>query len=316
MARPGIDRPRLSFVRARTYPGRKPRRSSAARGDGEAAMQRESIYVLVGASRYRLDNGWARLPADRDWGFVSHVAVDSRNNVYVLQRIPPAVIVFDPDGGFVAAWGEDRLRDPHSLFVSADDLVYVVDRDCHEIVVFDTAGRELSALGTRHQPRPDAPFNHPTSVAVAPDGDIYVADGYGNSMIHRFSTTGEHKLSWGGRGAEPGAFGVPHAVWVDGDGRVLVADRENDRIQLFTADGALLSIWEDFYHPMDVFADAEGLSYISDQTPRLDVRDRDGNLVGRCKPALVGGHGICGDRLGNIYVAELPPGNLTRLSPA
>jgi len=282
---------------------------------GDLTMRTESLHVLVGENRYRLDRSWARLPAGRDWGFVSHIGADSHNNVYVLQRTPPAVIVFDPDGAFAAAWGENRLLDPHSLHVSPDDRVFVVDRDSHEIVIFDTGGRELSTLGTRHRPRMNEPFNHPTSVATDSDGDIYVADGYGNARIHRFSSTGEHKLSWGVEGSEVGAFGVPHAVWVDPEGRVLVADRENNRIQVFSAAGEFLSQWTDFYHPMDVFCDAQGRSYISDQSPRLDVRDRNGGLIGRCKAALVGGHGICGDGLGNIYVAELPPGNVTRLSP-
>ena len=122
------------------------------------------------------------------------------------------------------------------------------------------------------------------------------------------------KGSWGGAGAGPGEFTTPHAVWIDQEGRVLVADRENNRVQVFTADGAYLAAWSDHYHPMDIYGDQDGLIYVTDQTPRLSALDRNGRLVGRCRPVLYGAHGVWGDSRGNLFLAEASPMNrITKL---
>jgi sugar lactone lactonase YvrE len=139
-------------------------------------------------------------------------------------------LVFEPSGRFHAAWGHDRIADAHGISISPDDRVFLVDRDAHQILIFTIDGALLGTLGERHAPRFQAPFNHPTDAAVAPDGDIYVSDGYGNSAVHRFAPTGELKRTWGRPGAGPGEFSTPHAIWVDRSGRVLVADRENNRV--------------------------------------------------------------------------------------
>ena len=128
-------------------------------------------------------------------------------------------------------------------------------------------------LGERHVPRLQAPFNHPTDVAVAPDGDIYVSDGYGNSAVHCFAPTGECRRTWGCPGTGPGEFSTPHAIWVDRSGRVLVADRENNRVQIFGREGEYLDEWGDFYHPMDIYEDDRGMVYVTDQTPQLRARN-------------------------------------------
>ncbi len=99
------------------------------------------------------------------------------------------------------------------------------------------------------------------------------------------------------------------------DDRVLVADRENNRIQVFDRDGGFLTEWAGHYHPMDIYVDAEGLIYVTDQIPRLSQLDADGNLIGRCRPVLNGAHGIWGDSRGNLFLAESAPQNrLTKLS--
>ena len=131
-----------------------------------------------------------------------------------------------------------------------DGRVLVVDRDAHQVLICDTQGKRQLALGMRHAPALQAPFNHPTSAAVAPDGDIYVADGYGNSVVHRFGADGRLKRTLGRAAARvPGEF-THAACGVDRPrGRVLVADRENNRVQIFDRDGTYLTEWGDFYHP-------------------------------------------------------------------
>ena len=92
-----------------------------------------------------------------------------------------------------------------------------------------------------------------------------MADGYGNSSVHKFSPEGQHLLSWGSRGTGPGQFSTPHGIWVDSHDRVYVADRENNRVQIFDTEGRFISEWHDFYHPMDIFMDAEDKIYVTDQ---------------------------------------------------
>src|SRR5262249_20366665 len=108
-------------------------------------------------------------------------------------------------------------------------------------------------------------------------------------------------------GSGPGEFTTPHAVRVHPDGRVLVADRENHRVQVFTPDGQFLVAWGDFFRPMDIFIDPQGMIFVTDQVPRLSMLAPDGTLVGRCRPVLNGAHGIFGDSEGNLYLAEVAP---------
>ena len=121
--------------------------------------------------------------------------------------------------------------------------------------------------------------------------------------------------AWGRPGHGPGEFHNPHAVWVLPDGRVVVADRENNRLQAFSPDGDLLAIWTGFRQPLDIWGDAEGRLYVTDLVPSLSLLSSDGELLGRCRPVLNGAHGISGDRSGRLYLAEGNPSRVTRLVP-
>lgn len=270
--------------------------------------------VVLGAQRYRVRPSWARLPGGLSLDAVSQVAVDSRGRVYALQRTDPPVTVFEPDGSFVMSIGDGLVLDSHGIAVDPQDRIWVVDRDAHQLLVFSTEGQLLSRLGVRGRPRLGRPFNHPTDVAFAADGETYVSDGYGNARIHRFSADGRHLDSWGEPGRGPGQFSTPHAIWVDAKDRVLVADRESDRVQVFDRTGHLLAIWEDVYRPMDIFETAWGI-VVSDQVPRLSLFDHDGQLVGRCRPVLNGAHGVWGGPDGSLFCAEIIPSRITRLEP-
>lgn len=279
-------------------------------------MTRTEFVVTLGEQRYAVERPWGTLPTGMALHSLSHVAVDATGNVYVYQRSDPPLVVFSPDGRYLRSWGAGIIADAHGIFIGGDDRVYLVDRDAHQILAFDTGGALLFTIGERHQPRREAPFNHPTDLAVAADGEIYVSDGYGNSCVHRFSAAGEWLQTWGRPGSGPGEFTTPHAIWIDDENRVLVADRENNRVQLFTRDGAFLDTWGDFYHPMDIYGDAAGAIYVTDQIPRLSRLSPDGRLTGRCRPVLYGAHGIWGDAVGNLFLAETPPMHqITRLVP-
>ena len=277
-----------------------------------------TLYVALGTQRYRVERPWGDLPAGG--GMVSDVVCCSRGHVFVLLRADsyvdaalPVVIELAPDGTRLAAWGEGIIADGHMLSIGPDDRIYVVDRDAHEIVIFDRDGHHLGGIGNRHQP--NAPFNHPCDLAIAASGEIYVSDGYGASRVHRFSGNGERIDTWGASGGEPGFFSTPHGIWVLADGRVAVTDRENNRVQVFTADGNLLDIWPDLYQPMDIFQDAAGHVFVTDKVPRLSQYTPDGTLLGRCRPVLNGAHGVWGDAAGNLYLAEMNPSRVTKLTP-
>lgn len=273
-----------------------------------------NLTVTLGAHRYAVNRRWGAPPSGVSLELLSAIGVDGQGRVHAVRRLDPPVLVFAADGTFVRTWGQGRVADPHGLHMAADGRVLIVDRDAHQVLAFDGEGGLQSALGERHVATFQAPFNHPTGAAVAPDGEIYVSDGYGNSCVHRFSADGRHLQSWGEPGAGPGEFTTPHAVWVDRQNRVLVLDRENNRVQVFDRDGAYLNEWPDLYHPMAIYEDADGFIYVTDQIPRLSMFAPDGTLVGRCRPVFNGAHGIGGDADGNLYMTEMSPPGITKLT--
>jgi sugar lactone lactonase YvrE len=185
--------------------------------------------------------------------------------------------------------------------------------------------------------RGGGPFNRPTRLAVAPNGDLYVSDGYGNARVHRFSADRQLIQSWGEPGSEPGQFNLPHSVWVHTDGRVFVCDRENDRVQIFSLSGELLTIWTNVTRPGDLWIDKDdhvfvgemawntdethldGRPFAESRLPQMSVRDLNGNLLthwGGDDPCAPGGfaspHGICIDSRGDLYVGEVTHTALSR----
>jgi len=259
--------------------------------------------LRIGSGEYLLerDDGFGR-EKPVGFGVVSNVAVDARQRVRVWHRGSKPLITLDDRGALLDAWGEGVARDPHGMFAAADGSMWVVDRGAHEVLRVAADGKITLRMGSRDRPVLDGPFNNPADVAISPQGDIFVADGYSNSRVHRFSSTGEHILSWGGPGSMAGQFRVPHGVWIDSAGTVYVADRENNRVQLFTTDGTFVEEWTDFYRPTDVFIDSAGLIYVTDHVPRLTILDRSGRILAR---GLVGDrpHSVWGGNDGSIYLA-------------
>ena len=261
-----------------------------------------AITVGMGDFVYEYDPGWAKLPAGHSFQGPSGVAVDSHDRVYVYQRQGPPVLVFDRQGHFLAPW--DRPggvpADAHHVHVGPDDTVYLVDRDAHQVLQYTSDGELLSSMGTRDRAALQAPFNHPADICVAPSGELFVADGYGNSSVHRFSADGVYISSFGGPGRGPGEFLVPHAVRVSNDGRVYVADRENNRVQVFTTDGQFVDQWTDFKCPMGIHIDAEQTVYVTDQVPRISILNLDGELLARGR-TFEYAHQVYTDSRGDIY---------------
>ena len=281
-----------------------------------------------GKFRYEVVDNWAKRP--NGWPFldVAGVAIDSRDRVYVLSRGPHPVMVFDGDGNFVRSWGEGLFVRPHGIYVDSEDLVWCVGDLDHTVRKFDTDGNLLMTLGTPgvysdtgHDgkdyfgiKRSGPPFNRPTNTVVAPDGDVLITDGYGNARVHRFAASGEHVSSWGEPGGGPGQFVLPHSLIIDPQGRILVADRENHRIQVFDSDGEVLDIWTDIRLPQDMALDSAGNLFLAQGEHRASVLDLDGNMLaswggeeGRSNDAglFIGPHCIAVDSRGVLYIGEV-----------
>lgn len=275
------------------------------------------LVVALGDRRYRVERPFGSWP--RNEGFVTDVAVDARGHVFVglrhdplTQADDPRIIELSPDGAHLRGWGGTLVADTHLLTIGPDGDLLVVDRDMHEIIICRPSGERIGGLGERG--RPLRPFNHPSDVAVAPSGLVFVSDGYAAHRVHRFDRAGSYLGAFGGVGREPGLFMEPHALWAFGDGRVAVVDRCNDRVQVFSEEGELQAVWNDFYRPVAIWGDAEGNAYVVDSVPRLHLIDGGGKRLGLCRPVLNGAHGIYGNARGDLFLAESNPSRVTRLA--
>lgn len=287
---------------------------------------------------YEVVKSWDKLP--NGWSYVeaAGVATDSQDRVYVFNRGEHPVIVYDRSGKFLTSWGEGLFNNPHGITIGPDDAVYLTDNYAHVTHKFTTEGKLLMTLGVKDKPsdtgfteesqtvkKAAGPFNRQTNIALSAAGDIYVADGYRNARVHRFSAAGKLLASWGEPGAGPGQFNLPHGIAVDRRGRVYVADRENLRIQVFTGDGQYLNEWRDVNRPTDLYIDRDDNLFVAElglhgvkategQSPlaRVSVFGLDGTLRARwggaesCAPGnFQAPHGIWADSHGDVYVAEV-----------
>ena len=202
---------------------------------------------------YQVVHGWPQLPDGFTLGQVSGVGVDSHNHVFAFHRgAQYPIMMFDgATGKFLKSLGEGMFMHPHGLSVDNQDNLWITDAlngaptGLHQVFKLSHEGKILMTLGTKGVAGWDAShFNHPTDVAVAANGDIYISDGYGNARIAKFDSTGKFLFDWGTKGNAPGQFGSPHSITLDDQGRVYVADRPNARIEVFDPNGKLLNIWK------------------------------------------------------------------------
>jgi len=307
--------------------------------------------------KYEVVEGWGKVPENlRLGGDIPGVATDSQDRVYVFNRSEHPVAVFESDGQFLGTWGENLfLGRPHGITITPDDIVWCTDDRDHTVRKFTLDGRLLQTLGRSNQPsdtgyvlnpasslesikRSAGPFNRPTKVAVAPGGDLYITDGYGNARVHRFNPQGELIQSWGEPGEGPGQFNLPHSAWVHTDGRVFVCDRENSRVQIFSPTGEPLDVWNIKGRPQGLIIDQDHNVFISvllwtagkrtlagkvmtESVPsHISIYDLDGNLLAGWgethygeMDSFVSAHGECLDSKGNWYIVENGQHGLERL---
>jgi DNA-binding beta-propeller fold protein YncE len=311
---------------------------------------------------YRAVDGWARLPAGRQMGAVGDIVIDpDGKHVWAVIRCDAtdpkrfgdecldsnldSILKFSPDGKVVASFGGGMFIWPHGIDVDRDGNVWVTDavapdrtpkgKRGHQVVKFSPAGKVLVTLGTPGVPG-DGPahFNAPSDVVVAPNGELFVADGHGldgNNRVVKFSKDGKFIKAWGRTGYGPGEFRTLHAIAIDSRGRVFVADRSNNRIQIFDQEGKFLTMWTQFGRPSGIFFDDKDRIYVADsesdneQNPGWEMGIRIGDAASGWvtefilypwgDPRQTAGNGaefVAVDRAGNLYGGEPRPRRLQK----
>ena len=293
---------------------------------------------------YRMEENWAKLPDGRKWGSAIGVEVDrdgkslwvfdrcgandcSKSNVAPIQK-------FDPTGKFVVSFGAGMFNFPHGLGIDREGNVYVTDERAKNgkgavLVKFSPDGKVLMTIGKPGMPG-DGPdmLDGPSDAAIAPNGDIYVADGHGgttNDRIVKFSKDGKFIKAWGKHGKGQGEFDTTHGIALDSAGRVYVADRVNNRIQIFDGDGNFIAEWKQFGRPSGVFVDKNDVIYVAD-TQSDEQRNKgfkQGIRIGSVKDGKVTafiptaaeigtGEAVSADDQGNVYAGYTSKMNLRR----
>lgn len=256
---------------------------------------------------------WAKLPAGTTWHDMMAVDIDSRGDIYVLQRTPSQVMVFDAKGNFRRAWGQGLFPKAHGLRIDRENNVWITDRVLHQVKKFRRDGTLLMELGTKgvagdNESR--TALNGPADVAVAANGDIFVADGEStNTRIVKFARDGKLVKFWGTKGSEPGQLLVPHSIVLGADDRLYVGNRGNRRIEIFDREGKYLGQITGAGTPYGLFLDRDGVIYVSDGTKGgdegLTVFDTRSNTVLAHMSGLTGAHMLTVDRKGSIYLAQV-----------
>ncbi|HXW05251.1 MAG TPA: hypothetical protein VD833_08465 [Vicinamibacterales bacterium] len=317
-----------------------------------------------GAHTYEAIHDWGELPSHIRWGNTHGVVEDSQGHIYVHHTVhatsesADTMVVFDRDGRFVRSWGREFRGVAHGLDVrreGGEEFLYLTVNAANPkastqpamqaVVVKTTLKGEIvwKIQGPpdveAYQPAPDgtAKRYNPTNVAVAPNGDVYVGDGYGSYYVNQYNAKGEPIRTFGGRGAEAGQLNEPHGIWVDtrtSPAVLVVADRRNNRLQRFTLDGRHLDFVSGFRLPCH-FNEHQGNVVIPDLHGRVTILDRNNRIAAhlgdsnaadwnnplRREPRekfipgqFICPHGACFDRDGNIYVVEwVEVGRVTKL---
>jgi hypothetical protein len=317
-----------------------------------------------GSNAYEALHDWGTLPPSLKWGNTHGVVEDSQGHIYVHHTVhatsesPDSMVEFDAKGKFVRSWGKEFKGVAHGLHIrkeGRDEFLYLTVNAANPKMVPQPAMQAVIVKTTlqgevvwkiqgppdieAYRPGTDGaarPYN-PTNVAIAPNGDIYVGDGYGSYYINQYDSKANYIRTFGGKGSDPGKLAEPHGIWVDtrsGSPLLVVADRRNNRLQRFTLDGQHKDFVQGFRLPCH-FDEWKGLVVIPDLQGRVTLIDRDNKVVehlGDSNPEnwnnplrreprekfipgqFICPHGACFDHTGNIFVVEwVEVGRVTKL---
>jgi sugar lactone lactonase YvrE len=294
---------------------------------------------------YRVVMNWAHLPDGRKWGAIDGIDVGPDGNIWAFDRcgadtcagsdLEP-VFEFSPEGQLLRHFGAGRFVFPHGIYVDQDGNVWLTDARASggkglQVFKFSPDGKVLLTIGTAGVAgEGENTFGSPTDVVVSEKGEIFISDGHKgcdcpNARIVKFSKAGKFIKAWGKKGSGPGEFDGPHALAFDSKGRLLVADRSNNRIEIFDQDGNFLEMWKQFGRPSGMYIDRDDTLYVADSESR-DTEGYGNNpgvkrgvrigsaRTGQVKyliPAPASGvhasaaEGVAADHQGNVYGAEV-----------
>jgi len=351
-------------------------RSSFVKLTAASAAVRGTVPTILGADdkagikpliigkdehTYEVLDGWARLPTNMSFGNTHSVQETADGRIIVHHSGLDSTCFFDPDGKFIEAWGGSTyVGHAHGMDLreeGGEEFLYLATTGMRKSIKTNLKGEVVFSNDYPKEAK-DAAANpcyanagqySPTYTAFAPEGDLYVTDGYGAGYIHRYSATGEYKSSFGGTGDAPDQMRCPHGIFCDTRNRerplLVVADRSHHRLQYFTLDGKLDHLVTNatpqrdndgsgkFRYPCQ-FSHRGSELLIPDLAGRVTILDMDDNVVIHLgdnpnvgqranndvpKSQTVPGvfccpHGATWDHNGNIYVAEwLPYGRVTKL---
>ena len=306
----------------------------------------------AGEHSYEVIHDWGKLPARIKYGNTHGVCEDSQGRIYVHHTVhdtsesADSLVVFDDDGKFVKSWGRDFKGGAHGLHIrkeGSEEFLYLCDTRRGLVVKTTLDGEEVFSLGYPEESssyEPDAsgrrPRYSPTNLAIGPNGDIYVGDGYGSSFINQYTKTGKFIRSFGGLGSEAGQLDQPHGICVDQralEPLLLIADRRNGRLQYFTLDGKHHSFVYGVIYPchFDIRQDTLLIPELYGRVTLMGSHNRVIAQLGqdvsatwrqvRTQPRetfssgrFVCPHGACFDHEGNIFVVEwVEVGRVTKL---
>ena len=295
---------------------------------------------------YQEVKDWPRLPAGVQLGEVAGVDIDANGHVFVFHRPgrgfepgatevleQPAVLEIDgATGHLIASWGARTFLVPHGITVDDRQNIWLTDVALQQVFKFSHDGRLLMTLGQARVGGWDAThFNQPTDIAIRKDGAFYVSDGYVNSRVALFDGRGRFLQEWGKKGGAEGQFSNPHGLSLVAGGDVLVADRENSRLQLFDREGVFKRQWLGARETGRVFAvatDADGSLYVGVRRADYDPPsngvlklDRSWKTVASIgfgapgDPIFNAVHDLAVGRDGSIYIAETRTKRVVKLRP-
>src|SRR5579872_4815957 len=239
---------------------------------------------------YRVEaDHWGQLPEGRTWGSTSAVDIAPDGSIWVAERCGAntcagsnlaAILKFNPSGKLLESFGEGLFVFPHGIFVDRSGNIWITDAQGkdgkgQQVFKFSPQGKVLLTLGKAGVAGDgEDTFNQPSDVLVAPNGDIFVADGHGgnsNARIVKFSKEGKFIKAWGKKGTAPGEFDTPHALAMDSKGRLFVGDRANNRIQIFDQEGKFLEEWKQFGRPADYSSISMTCSTSPTRSPTIPI---------------------------------------------
>jgi len=277
---------------------------------------------------FRSVENWAQLPAGMQWGQVISVKPDSHGNLWVFHRSDPPVLEFDASGKFLKSFGAGMFVQPHGLEIDRDGNIWTTDQNAkdgkgEQVIKFSPEGKVLMTLGKAGVAgNGPGTFNGPCDVAIAPNGDIFVADGHGgdtNARVVKFTKDGKYVKEWGKKGAGPGEFDTLHSMAMDSKGRLFIADRGNSRIQIFDQDGKFIAEWKQFGRPSGLYITKNDTLYAvdsqSDEKTNPGVKRgirigsaKDGNVKyfipdNSANPAVALAEGVSANAKGDVVYA-------------